>query len=242
MPVKQTYIRHTFQTWKSELEAGRITPFEAVYRWTKVAIQETALNLKPYAELVTKYLPEVEWLKPGEHVIYGGDYLEWTCAADFYAWADRYMGHIFTIGQFLRDYIAEHEPAKRDRLIEHKQQEIAEKAKQAVDKPLAADPVAAGKAGPGRGNKTVGNDKRFTGNQDMTYTLRRLARDNPDLLELVAKGNLSPNAAAVQAGFRKPTRSIPIDTPEAAVKALLRVFTREQLKQAFEAQKGEVSA
>ena len=37
----------------------------------------------------------------------------------------------------------------------------------------------------------------------VTYTLRRLKRDRPDLLDRVAAGELSANAAAVAAGFRK---------------------------------------
>ena len=37
----------------------------------------------------------------------------------------------------------------------------------------------------------------------VTYTLRRLKRDRPDLLKRVVSGELSANAAAVEAGFRK---------------------------------------
>ncbi len=55
-------------------------------------------------------------------------------------------------------------------------------------------------------------------------TLRRLARSRPDLLARVESGELSAHAAAVQAGIRKPMRSIPVDTPEAAIRALLRAW------------------
>jgi hypothetical protein len=37
-----------------------------------------------------------------------------------------------------------------------------------------------------------------------TYALRRLKRDRPDLAEKVITGELSANAAAIEAGFRKP--------------------------------------
>ena len=47
----------------------------------------------------------------------------------------------------------------------------------------------------GGGPSTVG--------RGVTYTLRRLKRDRPDLLERVVSGELSANAAAVEAGFRK---------------------------------------
>lgn len=64
-------------------------------------------------------------------------------------------------------------------------------------------------------------------------TLRRLSRSRPDLLARVESGELSAHAAAVQAGIRKPMRSIPVDTPEAAIRALLRVFTVTDLAQAL---------
>ncbi|SDX68403.1 hypothetical protein [Thiocapsa roseopersicina] len=44
--------------------------------------------------------------------------------------------------------------------------------------------------------------------------LRRLARSRPDLLDKVETGELSPNAAAVEAGFRRPMKSIPVDSAE----------------------------
>jgi hypothetical protein len=37
-----------------------------------------------------------------------------------------------------------------------------------------------------------------------TYALKRLKRDRPDLAEKVIAGELSTNAAAIEAGFRKP--------------------------------------
>ena len=42
------------------------------------------------------------------------------------------------------------------------------------------------------------------------YTLRRLKRDRPDLAEMVIGGNLSANAAAIEAKFRR--RDTPLDT------------------------------
>jgi len=64
------------------------------------------------------------------------------------------------------------------------------------------------------------------------YTLSRLKKNAPALFEEVKAGNLSANAAALQAGFRRPMRSIPIDTPDNAVRALLRVFTIDDLLRA----------
>lgn len=42
------------------------------------------------------------------------------------------------------------------------------------------------------------------GGTSPTYVLRRLKRDYPDLAEKVVAGELSANAAAIKAGFRKP--------------------------------------
>ena len=54
--------------------------------------------------------------------------------------------------------------------------------------------------------------------------LRRLARSRPDLLGRVETGELSPNAAAVEAGFRRPRKSIPVDSAENAVRALAKAL------------------
>lgn len=58
--------------------------------------------------------------------------------------------------------------------------------------------------------------------------LRRLRKDRPDLHERVAAGEMKVNAAMVEAGFRKPTITVPLDT-EAAAAAILRHFTPEQI-------------
>ncbi len=60
-------------------------------------------------------------------------------------------------------------------------------------------------------------------------TLRRLARSRPDLLNRIEAGELTVNAAAIEAGIRRPMRSVPVDTPEAAIRALARVFAPAEL-------------
>jgi hypothetical protein len=59
----------------------------------------------------------------------------------------------------------------------------------------------------GRGNKAADNIKGFKhGGTSAIYTLKRLKRDRPDLFQVVLGGGMSPNAAAIEAGFRnKPT-------------------------------------
>jgi len=68
-----------------------------------------------------------------------------------------------------------------------------------------------------------------------SYLRRRLARDRPDLYERVNAGELSAHAAAIEAGFRKPTVTVPVDSAEAAVRALARRFTVADLRAALEA-------
>jgi hypothetical protein len=64
----------------------------------------------------------------------------------------------------------------------------------------------------GRGNKASDNVTGFQGDNitsksdrgnSALYTLKRLKRDRPDLFQVVLGGGMSPNAAAIEAGFRK---------------------------------------
>lgn len=64
----------------------------------------------------------------------------------------------------------------------------------------------------------------------VSYAIRRLDRERPDLLEQVKTGAISPNAAMVKAGFRQPTITVPID-PAAAARRLARHFQGEALSQ-----------
>lgn len=73
----------------------------------------------------------------------------------------------------------------------------------------------------------VAQDDRPTGTS-RAAGLRRLRKDRPDLHERVIANDISVNAAMVEAGFRKQTITVPIDT-EAAAAAILRHFTPEQV-------------
>ncbi|AHE99843.1 hypothetical protein [Thioalkalivibrio paradoxus] len=104
--------------------------------------------------------------------------------------------------------------------------DIAAKVREAAENPLRES------TGRPEGKNVVNNNIR-AGNHDQTYTLRRLARDNPELLDKVEAGELTANAAAIQAGFRKPTKTIPVDSAESAVRALLRVFLAAEIQAAI---------
>jgi hypothetical protein len=64
---------------------------------------------------------------------------------------------------------------------------------------------------------------------DTIYAVRRLKRDRPDLAERVIAGELSPNAAAIEAGFRHSMISVRSDDAAAAIRVLLRRYSREDL-------------
>ena len=82
---------------------------------------------------------------------------------------------------------------------------------------------------PGRPEgKNVRNTNIKPSTQDQTYTLRRLARDRPELLDRVEAGELSPNAAAIEAGFRRRTWTAPHDI-ERLADALMRRYTAAEL-------------
>jgi hypothetical protein len=72
-----------------------------------------------------------------------------------------------------------------------------------------------------------GND-RPTGNTEAA-ALRRLRKDRPDLHAQVLNGELSAHAAAVEAGFRRRTISVPVDRPERIAAALRRHLSPEDL-------------
>jgi hypothetical protein len=72
--------------------------------------------------------------------------------------------------------------------------------------PPAMTPEEAGAKG-GRGNKATTNGPIFNshgnGSNKASVTIARLKRDYPELAKRVMAGELSPNAAAIEAGFRK---------------------------------------
>lgn len=96
----------TYNTWRIGLEDGRIKPIEALFRWTFVALNGRVMEFKEYSRLVEKTLPDVEWHQPGEKLeVYGYEPVTWTCAADFYEWADNLLGNAFSLGRLLRESI-----------------------------------------------------------------------------------------------------------------------------------------
>jgi hypothetical protein len=81
--------------------------------------------------------------------------------------------------------------------------EFRQTVKQVMEPAPPVDHAAAGAKG-GRGHKASSNTTGF--DRGSTYLLRRLKRDRPDLAERVIAGEMSANAAAIEAGFRKKAK------------------------------------
>lgn len=70
--------------------------------------------------------------------------------------------------------------------------------------------------------------KQVQGNSK-SYTVHRLERERPDLYEQVLTGDITPNAAAIEAGFRSKTLTIPTD-PERAARTIARHFSCDDIQ------------
>jgi hypothetical protein len=88
------------------------------------------------------------------------------------------------------------------------------------------------KPGPGRGHKTSTNGTRlFPGTR--AYALARLTRDHPALAQRVQAGELSAHRAAIEAGFRHPTLTVPADDVMHAVRKLVAHYGRAAVAKAW---------
>jgi hypothetical protein len=75
---------------------------------------------------------------------------------------------------------------------------------------------------------------KLKGGNDTGYTLRRLSRDgHHDLLNKIERKELTVNQAAVAAGYRRRSVSVPSDDANRAIAALLKHYSREQLLEAI---------
>ena len=121
----------------------------------------------------------------------------------------------------MRRYIAEEDPTHAAVLLEQSLTAI-EKVKETMAKAPELKPT-----GRPRADDEKGKDSLPFRNKGQTKErlAARLKRDHPDIAARVANGEFkSIRAAALEAGIVKPMRSIPVDTPEAAIRALLRAW------------------
>ena len=231
-------LRVDFHDIKRALDKGSITPIEALHNWTTWALKVRTLELKPYFEYVRETLPIVAWHKPDEELLVHG-YLPvtWTCPMDFYQWADDFMGQVFSMGAHLRRFIAEEDPTHAAALLEQSLTAI-EKVKATMAKAPELKATGRPRADEEKGTKQVPLSK---GGNDRLAA--RLKRDHPAIAARVANGEFkSIRAAALEAGIVKPMRSVPVDTPDAAIRALSRVFSTSDLAKVLTPTKREAKA
>jgi hypothetical protein len=128
----------------------------------------------------------------------------------------------------LRRYIAEEDPVHAEEIVDQNITDLKVQVDLARRQTDPASPEFVKPEGAKGIGRRVSNTDALSGTDRNSKpgTLRRLARSRPDLLARVESGELSAHAAAVEAGIRKPMRSIPVDTPDAAIRALLRVKAR----------------
>lgn len=96
-----------------------------------------------------------------------------------------------------------------------------------VNRLLAADMPAAGPVGRPQNVRVTHNSG--TGPDTADRTVARLKRDDPGLAERVVSGEISPNAAAREKGWRKPR--ILLTSPESVAIKVRQHFTPEQVAQ-----------
>jgi hypothetical protein len=104
----------------------------------------------------------------------------------------------------------------------------------ADDMQASSDLTKALKREPGRPKGQTGTTDNVSNSRPVgthgnskEQALRRLRTQRPDLHARVLAGELSPHAAAIEAGFRKKTITVPLD-PEAAARTLARHFTADE--------------
>jgi hypothetical protein len=135
--------------------------------------------------------------------------------------------------QFCEELLGEPWPALLG-MVESFDKDLARR----MDLKLKAPVEAREKAGAPKGNKNAAKDKNNVANSNIESSpssqnrdsadARRLRRDRPELWDQVEAGELSLNAAALEAGFRRPSVQITDADPQAAAERI-----REKLGQDF---------
>lgn len=134
-----------------------------------------------------------------------------------------------------------HKFEHQDPAISTRMQALRQEAKRLLHPPLMNDEEwmeakQEGGAKGGRGHVAekptlyynVGLEEKEKQGTSSAYALRRLQRDRPDLAEQVIMGEKSANEAAIEAGFRQKTITIPVE-PTAAARRIRNNFTDEQV-------------
>jgi hypothetical protein len=143
-------------------------------------------------------------------------------------WVDPYSGDEYTWRDF-RKFVEERLSTTVERLIGALS--AAPGLRQEIE-----DLASVGRGGDRRSEDFKQNNVPFekaTGN-NASKDMRRLGRDRPDLAARVDDGELTVNAAMIQAKFRHPTVSVPVNRPDSAARTLRKRMTPDDLARLVE--------
>ena len=165
---------------KQELEAKK-----ALIWLTMQAASTTAVSCKGYFEAVAAVLPLAKWNPDGDKLdVPGGCPVVFRGPADFYEWADGFLGELLQAGAWLRQYVAADTPERKVEVVTQAQRNWAE-VREIADT-----------GRPEKGEQRTPLGKGNTADR----AVAKIKRDRPDLYELVAAGEMSPHAAAAEHG------------------------------------------
>jgi hypothetical protein len=152
----------------------------------------------------------------------------WNTPADVYEFIARWMTEdALQFDAWFSQYVGEKDDGMAARILSRAEE-------------LAAVAVEQGKIKQGQRTDLEHHDNIMKSSvteqgTSTSYTLRRLARNHPELLERFAAGELTANQAAIHAGFRKPTWTAPCE-PDALARSIVKKFGPDfarQLKDAL---------
>lgn len=89
---------------------------------------------------------------------------------------------------------------------------------------------------PIKDHETLNNVMDYPEGNTREAALRRLRTQRPDLHDAVIAGEVSAHAAMVAAGFRRKTFTVPAGDAQRAMKAILKHYTRDEMRAAIEAE------
>lgn len=123
------------------------------------------------------------------------------------------------------------EPHAVEVLLEHSNFKAAAAT---VRRMLAEDIApAAGRGRPPASKGNVSDTNNNLRDADAAAVIARLKRDDPDLAQQIIDGDISANAAAIQAGIRKAYARVRTDDCTRAVSVLLRHYTADEIRAAL---------
>lgn len=179
----------------SRVVSGHLSPEEQLRDRLRYAIESNGANPAALFELLAYTVETGAWRVVDHGFTSFREFVEAPFPPGIGMPADR-------LRALLEKFRHPHEdPPKRDPELADRLAAMRREVTRLLDEPLARP---GGKRVPGQGDNIT-----LQRGTSASYVRRRLARDRPDLYERVRAGDISANAAAIEAGFRTPTMSVP---------------------------------